>query len=320
MSQWLSRNEAIAIVVMMVIVNVIGWWAIDHFQTEIRLIGHRGVVPAIAFVDRHHIVATACSDGKLRLFSTHDGTPLREITGHSDQLTDVTSFAGAEDVATASADGTIQIRKMPEGIQRRSIAAHAGLVLAAKYSDDGSVLVSIGADRALRVWNPSKGEREQEIVVRFDLNCLAVNSTGSMAATNGPEHATVIWNLRSGKELHRIVGHDGATVAIAFSHDGNRIVTSSDDRILRIFDASNYKQLRQIEGNHCRANSVHFTNDDKLVVSAMADGVVKLWNSSSGELERSFQACQNEILCVASSSLPLMATGTRGRTATLWRF
>ena len=140
MSGWLSLKEAIVILLTIAIVNVVGLWAIDYFQTEIRLVGHRGVVSGIAFVDRHQLVATACSDGKLRLFSTRDGKPLREITGHADQLTDVTSYSGAEDVATASADGTIQVWKVPEGIQRRSIAAHSGSVLTAMYSDDGSAL------------------------------------------------------------------------------------------------------------------------------------------------------------------------------------
>ncbi len=319
MSRWLSLKEAIAIIVLFVMVNVVGLWAIDFFQTEIRLIGHRGVVPAIAFVDRHQLVATACSDGKLRLFSTRDGEPLRVVTGHSDRLTDVTSYPGADDVATASADGTIRVWKVPEGIQRRSIDAHDGTVLAAKYGDDGLVLVSIGTDRTLRVWNATNGERKQEIVVRYDLKCLAVNSTGSMAATNGPENETVIWSLRTGKELRRIVGQDGATVAIAFSHDGSRFVTSNEDRTLVCFDAGSGKQQHQINDIPCRVNSVHFTGDDQCLVGAMSNGMVTIWDSNTGEFRRSFRADQNEVLCVASS-LTMMATGSRSRTASLWRY
>ena len=146
------------------------------------------------------------------------------------------------------------------------------------------------------MWDPASGERKQEIVLRYDLKCLAVNSTGSIAATNGPENETVIWSLRTGKELQRIVGHGGATIAIALSHDGNRIVTSRDDRTLCFYDVTNGNQLLQIDGNHGRANAVHLSGDDKQVVGAMSDGMVQIWDSHTGELQRSFRADQNEVL------------------------
>ncbi len=319
MSGWLSLKEAIAILVIIAVVNVVGLWAIDFFQTEIRLVGHRGVVLEIAFVDRQQLVATACSDGKLRLFSTPDGKLLREITGHSDSLTDVTSYREAEDVATASADGTIKIWKVHEGIQRRSIAAHQGTVLAAKYSDDGSVLVSIGTDRALRVWTPTSGERIQEIVVRYDFACVTVNFMGSIAASNGPESDAVIWNLKTGKELHRLSGQRGAIVSLAFNSDGSRLVTGRNDGVLQIYDTSNGKQLHLIDENHRRVNDVKFTQDDHAIMVATSDGTLQLWDMTTGKKQRSLLGDRNEVLCVATSPQHLIATGSRDRTATLWR-
>ncbi len=64
-----------------------------------------------------------------------------------------------------------------------------------------------------------------------------IDPSGRYAASLGQDKSVAIWDLPTGKLLHRLAGMDRAPLALAFSADGNRLVTSSGySRALRVWD------------------------------------------------------------------------------------
>jgi WD40 repeat protein len=77
----------------------------------------------------------------------------------------------------------------------------------------------------------------------------ALLATASMAA----DHVLSLWDTRTGRELHRLAGHDGTVHALAFAPDGNRLYSGNDGRYpfggharaLIVWDTGTGKQVRR---------------------------------------------------------------------------
>jgi WD40 repeat protein len=77
--------------------------------------------------------------------------------------------------------------------------------------------------------------------------------------------------VKSGKELLVLKGHEFDIYAVAFSPDGTRIL-SGDGNCLRLWDARTGKHLLRIEGRNGHVSSLAITPDGHYAVSGHSDG------------------------------------------------
>ena len=52
-----------------------------------------------------------------------------------------------------------------------------------------------------------------------------------------------VWDIATGKELHKLEGHTAEIFSVAVSPDGRRIATGSRDRTLKIWEAALPQQV-----------------------------------------------------------------------------
>src|SRR5256885_127830 len=79
------------------------------------------------------------------------------------------------------------------------------------------------------------------------VGCLAFSPDGRFLVTGDRvANVLILWEVTSGLELRRFVGHQGRILAVAFSHDGNRIASLGSDRTIRTWDALTGSGIRTI--------------------------------------------------------------------------
>ena len=96
-------------------------------------------------------------------------------------------------------------------------------------------------------------------------------------ATGSRDKTIKIWEVRNGRCVLTLTGHDNWVTDLFFHQNGKFLLSVSDDKSIRIWDLSNGRQYRKLLDAH---NSFITTIDmkGKVVVTGSVDFTVKVWS------------------------------------------
>ncbi|KAI8868541.1 YVTN repeat-like/Quino protein amine dehydrogenase [Ramicandelaber brevisporus] len=92
-----------------------------------------------------------------------------------------------------------------------------------------------------------------------------------------------IWDLGTGKELHKIDLPGCATSLVMHSHN-ELVAVVCDDMCIYVFDIDTVKRVRRLVGHRNRITDLAYSPDGRWVVSASLDGTVRTWDLPTGHL------------------------------------
>lgn len=163
----------------------------------------------------------------------------------------------------------------------RTLVGHGGPVMDAAISADGTHALTASFDNSVGYWTLGG-----ETVVWLEGHRAAVKSVlfigDRRAASGGDDFAVEIWDLSTGRELHRLEGHQGQVNGLALSPDGRTLASASWDGSVRLWDSGTGEALRTMTGHESSVSDVAFSADGSLVYSASADGTIRTWDVASG--------------------------------------
>lgn len=219
--------------------------------------------------------------------------------------------------ARAVRGGTIEI---PSAQFHRNVAVeqrplrlkgHRGGVSAMAISPDGSLLVSTGIDRTLRVWRLKDGALTKRIPTKAAAAVAVIAPDGKRVAT-AAGNAVHVRDLSSGRPVADIKTAIKAVHAVAFSSDGKRLVTAGNGRDIEIWDAETGKRLRQIRCKDPEIHAVSFSPDGKRLAAGGAEKVIRVFEIARS---REIVALAGHLACVTALrfvSKERLASGSRG--------
>ena len=184
-------------------------------------------------------VATASSDGTARVWSLDTGalvaTPFVNADGvrSLDEVSGLVWSADGRSLYVGGSDGRVHEWDLQTATQvDQSAIGHDDRVTDAFASADQTVLVTLGRDQDVRVWDMAS--RGPVVATMADLGTpsfgLAINADGSRVAV-GDEQGVVRVFSDSGEPIE-LDGHSGRVFGLAFLPDG-RLLTGGDDGALR---------------------------------------------------------------------------------------
>jgi len=198
--------------------------------------------------------------------------------------------------ATLSPDGRFQAVARYQSVEVQDLATNArvhhfeglpGKVNQLAFSPDGTRLVaatgSVGINGMAICWDLKDGtpslkfEGEHQDLVYS----ARWSPDGTLLATGGYDRRVILWDVTTGKVVHRMTAHTGAVFNLAFSPDGTLLASASADQTVKLWRVKDGERLDTLKEPQGEQFNVSFTPDGNAIVAAGADNKIRVWTLKS---------------------------------------
>jgi dipeptidyl aminopeptidase/acylaminoacyl peptidase len=106
----------------------------------------------------------------------------------------------------------------------------------------------------------------------------------------GKDNTIRLWDVSTGRERQRFLGHENFVYGVAFSPDGRWVLSGGGgtieghnnwqrgtDMSLRLWDVGSGREVHRFTGHSAPVKSVAFSPDGKFALSGSEDGTARVW-------------------------------------------
>lgn len=234
------------------------------------LTGHAGRVLAMTYSADGQWLASASSDGSVKVWNAADGAETLTLLGHDAPIGSVGFSNDGDRLITGSADGSVRVWDRETGAELLVLVQGQPGSAAGAFSPDGRTTAVGGSDGRVLLVDAETGAQIAEIGQHDGpLLDMAFNADGSLLASVSSERVT-LYDVRTLQEIGRIA-YVPAIAAIALSPDGTLLAAGEPSGYIRLYDTETGKQSGSLALGLPPLRGLAFSADGATVLAATAD-------------------------------------------------
>jgi WD40 repeat protein len=194
---------------------------------------------AVAWSADGRWIAAGTTANDVKIFDAASGTLLKELKGHTQEVTGVCWSPDGKRIASSSLDQLVKVWDIASGKATNNLRGEGYQVRAVAWSPDGHRIASANYFQTVSVWDADTGRlletlRGQAGVVES----VAWNPDGTRLAAAGWEGTIKVWDLETATDLVTLRGHNDSIFAVDWSRDGTQIASAGASKRIMIHDAT----------------------------------------------------------------------------------
>lgn len=171
----------------------------------------------------------------------------------------------------------------------RILHGHTDQIYTLQFSPDGTMLVSAGNDRIIRIWDLRTGQILRLLEGHTDsVTSVAFSPDGRTVLSSG-DSTIRFWDVESGREIKRFEGHEGLVFGVVYTPDLRYVVSGGEDKTVRVWDVETGEQVHVLTGHTDMVYGAHLSHDGREIRSSGQDGTLRIWDFETGELLQTVQ-------------------------------
>ncbi len=278
---------------------------------------HEERIQALVFSPDGKWLATAGSNGLLKLWDGRSGSLKARLSGHYGSIFGLDFAADSQHFVSAGTDRTVRLWNV--GVERAVavLYGHSAHIYTAAFSPNGARVVTASYDQTARIWDVRAG---QPVAIlqghRRGVTSATFSRSGSRIVTTSEDHTARLWAWPGAAEIATLAEHSNLVNMAAFSPDGSLIATASSDHDVRLWDGQTGRPLRVLHGHRRPVFAVAFSPSGERLVSAGADSVLRFWDPQTGAqtAEVSGHSGNTNWLAFSPDGRLMVSTGSEGET------
>ncbi|MFI9722754.1 TIR domain-containing protein [Streptomyces sp. NPDC052396] len=308
-------------------------WQVAERRLLHRLTGHTGRVYTLAFHPGGRLLASGDTEGQIRLWDPVAGTPaMAPVRTRGGAVYQVVFDAGGTLLAAGDSDGEVRLWQLGResgdwsaAPLRRQPDDHQGSVWACQFrpgggSDGGPLLVSVGNEGVVRLWDASTGQGRR--ILRGHgrkVTGLAFSADGGHLAACGNDGVVRLWDPATGSRVRELTGRGGHLVSAVFHPRTTVLATVSSDGDVYLWNTVTGEYERELDAETDHVWAEAFSADGELLATANDDDTVRLWYRSTGTQVTTLAQHRGRVRSIAfRADGSALATGCDDRYVRLW--
>ncbi|XP_004302002.1 PREDICTED: WD repeat-containing protein 48 [Fragaria vesca subsp. vesca] len=244
---------------------------------------HSDYVTCLAAADKNsNIVASGGLGGEVFIWDLEAALTPVSKSGDSmeDDSSNGTNGSGnaqpTTSLRTISSSNSISMHTTPaHGYVPISAKGHKESVYALAMNDSGSLLVSGGTEKVVRVWDPRSGSKTMKLRGHTDnIRALLLDSTGRFCLSGSSDSMIRLWDLGQQRCVHSYAVHTDSVWALASTPTFSHVYSGGRDLSLYLTDLATRESLLLCTGEH---PILQLALDDDSIWVATTDSSVNRW-------------------------------------------
>jgi WD40 repeat protein len=262
----------------------------DWSETRTISVPSQADTTFITFRPDGRLIATAHSDGAVRLWEAETCREVMTLRGHIRPVFSIAFSRDGHRLASASGDvadcpsAEAKVWDLDTGREVLSLQGHTGTVSEVAFSPDSRRLATSSWDKTVKLWDTRTGAEVLTIRNQIDrLYCVAFSPDGRRLASVGNRGVVQVCDATPYPECQTTSPRFqfAATDSVAFSHDGRRIYSGGPGNTVQIWESSSGARVATLSGHTQPVTVVSCSPDGRLIISGSRDKTIRLWDSAT---------------------------------------
>lgn len=133
----------------------------------------------------------------------------------------------------------------------------------------------------------------------YDVKAVAITADGDYAVSGADDRTIKVWDLKRGKEVRTLEGHQNAVTILATTINGKRVFSGSLDNTVRVWDLKTGKLLQTFIGHTSTITALATTPDEKRLISGSNNGELRIWDLETKPEQSSMEDYGDKVYAVA---------------------